>query len=404
MKIKDKLIGLLGLKGNLPALALSEIVSNTGWNMFEVVWQPYVLGLGATISILGSLTGALTAIRSVLQLIMGRISDCVGRKRLLMVSYILTLIGIILCISARAWIFLVPTIILFSVSGSLWDPIFPTMISESVEQNERGTAFSLIYLTWFVPGFYAPVIAGYIAENYGFRPVLGILLLTEFSAFVVFAAYIKETLKSRKTFNFYVILGSLKEVLKFRLGLSKFYVAVIINRFAYAVGEGIFLGMLLKTFNFTLLQLGILANVVSISAASSQMFVGKLVDRHGSRLFLIVSGGISLSVFAGYLISGTFLGFLICQVFLGLAISTWEPSMNSYLSNVVPEDERGRFFGDLNCLRGLISFPAPILGAFLYETSGFRAPVLASLVLSIIVMYLFISIRERSDVEATLGR
>ena len=60
MKLGEKLRRLLSLRGNFPALAVSDMVSNTGWNMFEVVWQPYVLSLGATIPILGSLTGMQT--------------------------------------------------------------------------------------------------------------------------------------------------------------------------------------------------------------------------------------------------------------------------------------------------------------------------------------------------------
>lgn len=394
MKFREKLKEFLGLKGNLLAMAMSEVVSNTGWNMFEVIWQPYVLGLGATMSILGSLTGAGTALRSGLQLVMGRISDRVGRKPPLVVSYMLTLAGILLSITAGSWLWLIPPIILWSFSGSLWEPIFPTMISESAEKDERGTAFSLISLTWFLPGFYAPLLAGYIAEGVGFQPVLGILLLTESIAFVLFAGYTKETLKVRGTFDLDV-LGSLKEAIRPGFGLSRFYAAVIIDRFAYAVREGIFFGMLLNTFHFGLFQLGILANTVSITVAVSQIFVGKLVDRYGSRLFLVISGALSVLAFMGYLISRNFSSFVICQVFLGLAMSMWDPSVNSYFSNAVPEEERGRFFGDLNCLKGLISFPAPILGALLYETYGFRAPILASLFLSVIVIPLFISVRER---------
>lgn len=395
MKLKERLRGLLGLKGNLPAMALSEIVSNTGWNMFEVVWQPYVLGLGATMSILGSLTGAQTALSSGLQLIVGRISDCVGRKRLLVAAYILTIMGIILSITARSWILLIPTILLWSVSGALWEPIFPAMISESVEKDETGTAFSLTSLTWFLPGFYAPALAGYLAERYGFRHVFIILLLTELSAFIIFTMYIKETLKRSAILNLRLLINSLREVLTPRFGLSRFYAALIIDRFTWSISQGIFFGMLLKTFNFSLVQLGIISNVFSVSVASSQMPMGKLVDRYGERRFLIMSSVTGSLVLVGYLFSNDFLSFIFCQGLFGLAVSMWIPAFNAHIAKIVPENERGRVFGDLNGLRGLISFPAPILGASLYEKYGFQAPILASLVLSIVVIPLLISIKER---------
>lgn len=395
MELGEELRRLFSLRGNFPALATSDMVSNTGWNMFEVVWQPYVLSLGATIPILGSLTGMQTAIRSGLQLITGRVSDCVGRKSLLVSSYSLSLVGIFLSLLARSWIFLIPTIFIFSVSGALWEPVFPTMISESSERDERGTAFSLMSLTWFLPGFYAPALAGYLAERYGFRHVLGILLLTELSASIVFTAYIKETLKRRRALDLRHLLSSLREVLIPRFGLSKFYAVVIIDRFSWAIGEGIFFGMLMKTFNITVIQWGIMSSVFSVVVAASQMPMGKLVDRHGRRLFLIVSRMIWLFVLVGYLVSKGFLGFLLCQGFLGLAVSTWIPAFNAYVSNAVPEEERGRLFGDLNCLMGLTSFPAPVLGAFLYESYGFNAPILASLILSFLVSSILVTIGER---------
>ena len=394
MRLREKLKKHLGLRGNLPALAMSEAVSSTGWNMINVVWQPFVLSLGATMPILGSLTGLQTALGSGLQLVTGRISDCVGRKRLLALSYILAITGIFLSIWARSWLFLVPSIVVFSISGSLWEPAFSSTVAESVEKGERGTAFSLISLAWFLPGFFAPALGGLIAERYGIRPVLGVLLVTELSAFVLIMAYLKETLE-RSALDLRGIFSSLREVLAPRFGLSRFYAVVIIDRFAWAIMEGIFLGMLLKTFNFTLIQLGVLMNVVSISAASSQMFVGKLVDRYGRRPVLIASGCIWSCALGGYLISGSFPSFMLCQALLGLAVSTWDPAVNSYLSNAVPDEERSRFFGDLNGLKGLASFPAPILGAFLYEAHGFRAPILASFLLSLVVITLSILVKER---------
>jgi len=393
--LRERLKGLFGLRGNLPALALSEVISNTGWNMHGVVWQPYVLSLGATMPILGGLMGAETVLRSGLLLVTGRLSDCFGRKRFQVVSHLLSITGIALSILAGSWLLLIPTIVLFAVASSLWVPASNAMVAESAEENARGTAFSLLSLTYFIPGFYAPALAGYLAERYGLRTVLCLLLLTSISALTIFQLCIRETLKKRRTFEIRPLLVSLRRVFEPRFGLSRFYEAMVIDYFAGAMIGGIFFGMLLKTFKFRLVELGVLSNVLAVVVAVSQIPMGKLVDRYGGRRILLASRATGCFGLVGYLLSGDFAGFLICQMFIGLATSTYLPSFNTYLSNAVPGEERGRVFGDLNGLMGLISFPAPILGAFLYETHGFHGPILAALVPAITAILILTTIKER---------
>ncbi|RLI31472.1 hypothetical protein DRO56_05135 [Candidatus Bathyarchaeota archaeon] len=389
-----RLRGAFALEGNLPALALSEFISSNGWNMFGVVWQPYVLSLDADMTILGSLDGLETGLRSGLMLLTGRISDSVGRRALQVVGYLLSIIAITLSIVAGHWTFLIPVALLWAVGDALWEPAHTSMVAESVEEEKRGTAFSLISLTWFIPGFYAPVLAGYLAEGFGFRPVLALLLITEVSSLTIFLVFTRETLERKRSFTLRS-LGSVKRVLRPEFGLSGFYLATIANRFAMAIGEGIFFGMLMKTFDFTLFQLGILSNVFSVVVSTSQMPVGKLVDRYGRKRFLVLSSGIRTLAIGGYLVSGSFPSFLLFHGIFGFGESMWIPAYNAYLSNAVPDEERARFFGDLSGLMGLISFPAPILGALLYENWGFRAPILVSLLLSLLSFVSLTKVEER---------
>ena len=394
MGLVERLRAIFALRGNILVLTFSEIVSNTGWNMYSVVWQPYILSLGATMPILGILISIQTLLRSGLLLVTGRVSDCVGRKRLVMTAGILSAIGIALSILAGNWMLVLPSILLWGIAGAFWEPAFRSMIAESVEEEKRGVAFSLMSLTWFLPGFYAPAVAGFLGETQGTRFVLTVQLFLEISSFITISVLVRETLKTRKRFDLRS-LSSIKETVRPRLDLSRFYVASIINRFSMAIGEGIFFGMLVKTFGFTLIQLGILSNVFSAVVSSSQLLMGRLVDRHGRKRFLILSSGIMTLGFGGYFVSRSFSSFLLFYGISGLAMSMWNPAHSAYLSNAVPDEERGRFFGDLSGLMALASFPAPILGALLYENYGFQTTVLASLTFSLISFLTLTTVRER---------
>jgi MFS family permease len=124
------------------------------------------------------------------------------------------------------------------------------------------------------------------------------------------------------------------------------------------------------------------------------MPVGRLVDRHGSRGSLLASATLSAMLFLGYMSTGSYVVFIALQVVKGLAIAFWDPAHNAYLSNVVEESERGRFFGSLNGLKGILCFPASLIGAYLYESFGFRGIFTASLVISLLTLGFALRIKE----------
>ena len=80
MGMRGRIREFFGLEGNLLPIVLSELSSNVGWNMFGVIWQPYVLSMGASVPILRALDSLRVALMSVLQPLMGRLSDSFGAR------------------------------------------------------------------------------------------------------------------------------------------------------------------------------------------------------------------------------------------------------------------------------------------------------------------------------------
>jgi len=391
----EKLRKLPVLKGNIPALAISDFISSNGWSIFDVIWQPFVLSLGATVSILGGLSSINTVVGSGLQVMTGRFSDFIGRKRMQMVSFVLGIVAVTICLIASVWIFLIPAVICFGLSTAFMEPANMSMIAESVKERKRGIAYGIIALTWFIPGLYASIIGGYLATLYGFSLTLMIILFADFLSLLIFAVFVKETLSEKKNIDFHVILSSLKDLVRPKFGLSRFYVAVILHNLRWALGSLIFLGMLTETYHFTLFQLGILEAVFCAVASLSQIPFGWLVDRYGRKTFLIISELARIIPLIGYIFSNTFFEFLIFHGMMGIAVSTWIPAFQAYISDAVPEEERARHIGDLNALGGLIAFPAPFIGGVLFDAWGFDTPILTSLILVAITLLLLTTIKKR---------
>jgi MFS family permease len=224
--------------------------------------------------------------------------------------------------------------------------------------------------------------------------VLYITLALEVLSLVVFAAFVKETLRERKPVQLSGIIRSIPGNLKPRGDMISFYAMSILDRFGWGLSGGIFVAMIYESFDFTLLQIGVLTTTTSVASALALMPAGRLVDRHGSKGLLLASSTLSAAMFLGYMYTGGFVVFLFLQVLKGLAIAFWDPAHNAYLSNAVEASERGRFFGSLNGLKGLLCFPAPIIGAYLYEAFGFSGTFTASLLVSLLTIAFTLKVKE----------
>lgn len=167
----------------------------------------------------------------------------------------------------------------------------------------------------------------------------------------------------------------------------------VFSAVSWGIGASILFGLLSKTYNFSGFQLGIIWSIMSISLAASQLVMGKLVQRYGCKRFLMVSEIIGVFLMSGWLSLKNFEAFALLQVPYGLVISAWVPAMNTFIANQTTETNRAEAMGKLAAFRGLLSFPAPYLGGFLYETMGFQAPIAAGLVgiiLTLVLIWLFI--------------
>lgn len=382
------------MRGNIPPLFLSSLIECTGWNMWNLVWQPFVLSLGGSTSVIGLFNSIWTAITSVLMLGAGELSDSLGRKKLIAAYYLISIIGIGITLVARSWVYLIPSIILFGVADALGEPAFMPLFAESVDETRRGVAFSLLSLTWFLPGFYSQILAGFLGDRIGVRRVFYITLAMDLLALLMFAIFVKETLRKRKPLELKRIVSGVRETLRPQKSLVFFYIVSILDRFSWALSGGIFVAIIYESFGFTLLQIGTLTTVMSITTTLCLIPSGRLVDRHGSKAIMLMATAIAAAMFLGFMSASSFTPFIVFQAFKGLSIALWDPAHNTYISNAVKESERGRLFGSLNGLKGILVFPAPMIGAYLYETYGYREIFMTSLVISLLTLILTFKIKE----------
>ncbi len=378
---------------NIPAIVVGEFISSMGWTIFYVLWQPYVLSLGASMTALGLLRGIRIGVTSTLQLLTGRLSDVLGRKRPMLMAYFLGIASIALIVAASNWPQLLPAVLLLSLAEALWIPAAYSIVAESVEVGERGRAYSYLSESWFLPGLIFSAAAGLLADRVGMRLLLATIILTDAVSLSIVWLYVSETHRGG-SLNLGELFRDVGNLIRPRGILSRLYIVGMVDSLSSTMVEGILLGMLMRSYGLNLTQLGLLMNVLCAATVVAQIPMGRLIDRYGRRPFLLSSILLWLTSLSSYLFFRGFVVYLILHALWGVSLAMWIPAFNAYLSDIVGEDERGRAFGDLNALMGLISLPAPIIGGLLYDHLGFKGPISASLSLAVLTLLAILTLRE----------
>ena len=391
----DKLRDSLSLRGNVPGLVASGFIEGTAWQMHELVWQPYVISLGGSMATIGGMRSLWTLVTNGLQFVTGELCDSWGRKTVITGYYLASIAGLLISVYARNWRWLIPVILLYSIADSLGETSFYPIFAESVDAKRIGLSISLLSLTWFLPGLYGKLFAGYIGDNIGLVNVLRLVLAGEVAATLVFLFGVDETLKERRPMDWAAVRRNIVGIIKPRGDLRDVYLLSILDRFSWAINRGIFVAMLYESFGLSLLQIGVLMTVATATTSLALIPVGNLVDRHGSPVFLRASVLLAITSFAGYALFRSFPVLVVLQVLRGLAMGLWDPSYNSFLAKAVPEGERGSLYGSINGLRGIIVFPAPIIGAYIFEGFGLRGTFAASIAVSSIALVIALRLRNR---------
>lgn len=371
---------------NLRVIASTSFLAGLSYSMMQAVWQPFVLSLGTPMSTLGlleSLGGLRGVATALIQPIGGWLSDRQGRKPLIALGNLASLLAAsfyALAAITGDWRLLLPGIISLG-AGLASRPAESSLVAESVHARRRGMAYSILRAAWIAPGVFAPALGGFIADRWSFPPVFLMSAGLEGLRLLLILWLLIETLGG---WSGTVSLSELKEALVRMIvpprGLSGFYWAMAADIFVWGLGNALLFGMLSKTYGFTTFQLGIMSGLLSFVWALSQLPIGRLVDRYGCKPFLLLSEVLGIFVVGGWLFSTSFLAFAVLHACFGLIGATWVPAQQALLANSVPTKQLGEAMGRLSAFRGLIGFPAPYIGGLLYDRFGFQAPILANLV------------------------
>lgn len=364
----------LGLAENLPQFLLLMIVNALVGGMVGLE-RTVVPLIGAeefriaSTTLIASFIVSFGVVKAFTNLLTGHLADRYGRKRLLVLGWLVALPVPFMIMWAPAWGWIIAANALLGVSQGLTWSATVIMKIDLVGPKSRGLAVGMNEFTGYFALAATAFASGYIAQRYGLRPApfylgvvygvlglaLSILLVRDTRGHVRLEAESHpapaQSLSFRQVFRLTTI-GDRNLFAASQAGL--------VNNLNDGMSWGIF-PLYFAAFGLGVERIGILKAAYPAAWAILQTITGPLSDRWG-RKGLIVTGmwvqAIGLFVTAA---SRDFSGWLVGSLLLGIGTAMVYPSLLAVVSDVAHPSWRARalsvyrFWRDLGYAIGAVS-------------------------------------------------
>ncbi len=357
------------------------ILANMGGNMYGPLLPLYLKELNASVVQIGLFFTILQFFPLMLQILGGWISDSLGRLRSIAlgsVAGVLSYLGLIL---APTWQWLLLGEGLNAVTRSLIGPSYGAFIAEQSAEQYRSRVFAITETLFTVVTIVGPPLGGWLADTYGFRPMLIVAGCFYAVAAAIRISMARAAARGHEAHPRPLSLASLRGnlgamfALLFAGGLLTWiFVTDGVRDVAFSLSFQL-MPLYLDDFGgLSVQQIGWLQSLFGIANMATNIPAGWLADKRGERAAIALGFLVQFAAMVVFLQATTFAGYAVCWVLFGVGVALMAPAYQSLISKAVPDRLRGTAFGVLRSSLGIFSLPAPAIGAELWERFSPRFP------------------------------
>jgi MFS family permease len=360
---------------------LAMILANMGGEMYGMLLPLYLKELNASVVQIGLFFTISQIIPLVVQILGGWVSDSLGRLRSIAFGSVagnLTFAGFIF---APTWQWVMSGMFFSAITRSLIGPSYSAFIAEQSPEQNRARLYGISDALFMIVSVIGPPLGGYLADAYGFRIMLAAAWVLYFLATIIRVSMARTAARGDEAHPQKLTMVNLRGSLSAMLGLlisggviTWVLITDGIRDIAYSLSNNLMPVFLEQIGGMSYQQIGWLGSIFGACMMLVTVPAGWLADKKGERTGIVVGFTMEfLAMFAFMQVSG-FIGYAMVWALFGLAVGMMSPAYNSLISKAVPEKLRGTAFGLFGTSLGLVSLPAPAVGAQLWERYSPRLP------------------------------
>lgn len=384
------------LSPRLLAFMGTMILANTAAMMIMPLESLYVQSLGASVRQVGVFFTVAAIAPLFFQLLGGWMSDALGRLEAIAIGSLGGAAAYIFYIFAPSWIWLLPSSILTAMAYAFVGPSFQAFVAEESTEATRGRVFGITSTMYGIVNVVGPLLGSAIAQRLSFRTmyIVAAALYGTAALFRVLMVWHNRQHRAsapsrREQSHLAEFLGSVKGVFALVLGggiVSWIFVSDGVRDVAFSLVDRLMPIYLQDVAGLRLVQIGTLQSVSAVVAMILMSPAGWLSDKKGERVSLV--GGFTMFTVGWFIFlrGSLFWHFIVSHAIIGVGWALVDPAYSSLITKVVPEHLRGTAFGLFSTSLGVISLPAPWLGARLWDTVSPIFPFYIPLVAMIAVL------------------
>mgnify|MGYP003972696931 FL=1 len=369
------------------AMILANISSMMSFGYISL----YLADLGAGVSDIGTVFTITSLVPLVLQIVGGWLSDSIGRLKTIAIGSVAGVIGAIGLWLAPSWEWTILAIGIGSISMALVGPSFSSFIADQTEEENRGKVFGITQSLYQVVGVVGPPVGGYIAQNYSYKSMYFVSMLL-YSVAAIVRIWMANSLKFNTENNEKPTVQSFKKSIKTLVGLilsggvvTWMFLADGTSDIAIRLSDSLSTIFQQEIGGQSIQEIGLLTSIQAVVMMIFNIPGGWLSDKFGERVGVSIGFFLFATCFFIFIPATEFWQYALAWIISGIGASLLMPAYESLISKMVPEKMRGIAFGFFRSTLGIISFPAPLIGAALWERYSPQTPFLFTAYMMIVV-------------------